>query len=90
MDNAIKNMMYGVILFVVAIILLVSVVLPQLHTGYAYVNNTLTTTEAPGLASIWGILYLLVTIVMFFSGLALIGSGVVSRIRGGGSKKKAR
>lgn len=82
MDTAVKNMMFGVILFVVAIIMLVAIILPQMHTGYTYVNTTIT--EASYLSNIWPILELLVTIAFFFSGLGLLTAGVVQKIRGGG------
>jgi len=86
MGDITKVVFTGVLVFVIGIILLVAIVLPQMHTGYAYINSTMT--EMTGGASIWGVLELLATVSMTLGGLAYIGYGIVKRGRGGGRKSK--
>lgn len=88
MGNDLRKVFMGALVFVIGIILLVAIVLPQMHTGYAYVNTTMT--EMTGGSQIWGILELLAVIGMLGSGLGLIGFGILGAARsGGGSRKRA-
>lgn len=86
--SPVKWLMMGVVVFVIAIILLISVVLPQMHTGYTYVNNTMT--EMTGGGSLWGVFELLVTVVFMFSGLGMAGFGIFNEVKNRSSRKRSR
>lgn len=84
----IKVVFEGALLIVIGIILLVSLVLPQMHTGFTYINSTMT--EMTGGSGIWPVLELLVTIGMMGSGLAYIGWNIIGTgVRGGKGRKRA-
>lgn len=90
MGKAVGIVITGVVVIVLAIVSLVSIVLPQMHSGYTYINNTIGTTEMPGGPSIWGILELIMTIAFMGMGLGVIGWGLFGTggvIRGGGRKR---
>jgi len=87
MGKNINVVFTGVLLFVVGIILLVSIILPQMHSGYTYINNTMT--EMTGGASIWGVLELLATVAMTLGGLGFIGFGIFQNSKAGRSRKAA-
>jgi hypothetical protein len=86
MGGPVKTIFVGVILFVIGIILLVSIVLPQMHTGYTYINNTMT--EMTGGASIWGVVELLATVSMSLGGLGFMGFGLFQQAKSGGGRKR--
>ncbi len=88
MGGPIKVIFTGVLLFVISIILLVTIVLPQMHTGYTYINNTMT--EMTGGASIWGVIELITTVGMGLGGLGFIGFGLYSNAKNGGGRSRKR
>lgn len=86
MGGPVKTILSGALCTVIAIILLTAVVLPQMHTGYLYINNTIGSNEIPGGGSIWGILELLLTIGFGGGGLALIGMGLWGTAKSSGGR----
>ncbi len=88
MGGPIKTIFIGVLVFVIGIILLVTIVLPQMHTGYTYINGTMT--EMVGGSSIWGVLELIATIAMSMGGLGFIGFGLFNEAKSRKSRRTNR